>query len=113
MDPNLFPDRDYADGTCWGPADECEEREIIKKLSPEYNEVFRGVAGFGERRVVVVEEHGVYNVAIIYWDEDTKGHVIEDFNFETELQALQKAHELMGLEFEGWRFGFPHNPDEG
>jgi hypothetical protein len=106
MDPKFFPDRSYPDGTIWGPDDECEEREIIKNLSPEYHEVFRAVAGFGERRVVIVKEMDSYNLAIVYWDSDTKGHVIEDWDFASELDALRKAHRLLGIEFEPWRFGY-------
>src|SRR5260370_35468401 len=110
MDPELFPQRHHPDGTTWGPNDECEEREIIKKRCPEYEESFRAVAGFGERRVVVTKEKDKYVVGVQRWDTDTKGHIIEDFEFDTELEALEHAHELLELEFERWRFGYVEEP---
>jgi hypothetical protein len=106
MDPKHFPERYYPDGTVWGPGDECEEREIIKNLCPGYEEPFRAVVGSGERRVVVVKEGNGFNVEVQYWDMDTKGHIIEEFEFATELEALEKAHEMLDLEFERWRYGY-------
>ena len=106
-DPNLFPDKDYPDGTVWGPGDECEEREILRRLDPDHEESFRAVAGFGERRVVVYKVENGYCVDVQRWDETTKGHSVEDFVFATEVEALEKAHKLMDLEFERWRYGYP------
>jgi hypothetical protein len=111
MDPKHFPERYYPDGTVWRPDDECEERAIIKNLCPDYEESFRAVTGSGERRVVVVKEGEGYSVQIQYWDANTKGHIIEDIAFDTELAALERAHELLDLEFERWRFGFVEGRD--
>ncbi len=77
---------------------------ILGKYNQRINYIT--VTGFGERRVVVEKTDDGYSVQIQFWDMDTKGHIIEDFDFLTELEALEKAHDLLGLEFERSRFGY-------